>query len=126
MVTVIEAKPKVVIVWKYPPELFNYLRQSYAYSCKARGAPKGWNGRGYWVKTMSVLIEIANSDKESKFLMVGYEEVGEEVTERVYRRHYWWLKSYDRDLQPEGVYKERRPAEAVNPLNIPGVKLCPE
>lgn len=124
MVTVIEVKPKVNIVWKYPPELFSYLRQSCAYSCRARGAPKGWNGRGYWVKTISDLIEIANSDKESRFLMIGYEEVGEKVAPRVWCRKYWWLKSYDKDLQPDGVYKERRPAEAVSPLNIPGVTLC--
>lgn len=121
MVTVIEVKPEIKpkVIWKYPPELFSYLRRGCAYSCKARGAPKGWNGRGFWVKTMNELIAIANNpNKESRFLMVGYQEVGEKVAPRVYCRKYYWLKSYDRDLQPEGVYKIRRPAEAVDPLSI--------
>lgn len=122
MVTVVEVKPEVKpevnIIWKYSPELFTYLRQSRAYTCKARGSLKGWNGRGYWVRTMEELIKIASSDKESRFLMIGYEEVGEKVAPRVYCRRYWWLKSYDRDIMPGGIYRERRPAEAVNPLEV--------
>ena len=122
MVTVVEAKPeikpKVNIVWKYSPELFSYLRQSCAYTCRTRGPLRGWSGRGSWVRSIEELLEIANSDKESRFLMIGYEEVGEKVAPGVWCRRYWWLKSYDRDLQPEGVYKTRRPAEAVNPLEV--------
>jgi len=101
------------IIFKYDPSIFEYLRQGSAYSGRAIGPLRGWNGGGCWVKDMPALIKVANSDKESRFLMIGYEEVGEKVATRVYRRKYWWLKSYDKDLQPEGVYKERRPAEAT-------------
>lgn len=123
MVTEIEVRPKpeIKVVWKYPPELFSYLRQGCAYSGRAAGALRGWSGGGCWVKDMAALITIANSDKESRFLMIGYQEVGEKVATRVYQRRYWWLKSYDRDLQPNGVYKTRLPCEAVNPLSILGV-----
>jgi hypothetical protein len=35
-----------------------------------------------------------------------------------YRRRFWWLKPYDRDLEPDGVYADHYPAEAVDPGSI--------
>jgi len=126
MVVATKIEPKTDIVWKYPPEIFTYLRQSYAYTGRARGSLRGWSGdKSYWVRSISEMFGVSKNG-ENKSLMVGYEEVGERVAPRVYCRHYWWLKSYDKDIQPEGVYKTKKPCEAVDPLNIPGVILCPE
>lgn len=52
--------------------------------------------------------------------IIGYEIINRkhEPAQDVYNRRVWWLKTYDRDLDPEGVYKHMHPNEAVLPDSI--------
>jgi len=42
---------------------------------------------------------------QDEALTIGYAVVGKEHGIPVYNTKYFWLKSYDRDFQPEGVYR---------------------
>lgn len=124
MVTTIEAKPKIAIVWKYPPEQFPYLREGLHITNKAVGKIHGWSGDRYrWVKTLEELKRYSKHFEETRargvetiqeirFLMVGYEEV-ERDGSGLYFRRYLWLKSYDRAVLRNGIYKDRMPCEAT-------------
>lgn len=93
------------IVWLRDPLQFSYLRESFRYSMRRRGPISGRN-----------IGDLA--------FIVGYAECapgsGEYVYDRVnvYRRRFWWLKVYDRDLDPNGVYAHACPMEAVDPASI--------
>lgn len=112
------------IIWKYNPSLFPYLRQSVHIINKTKGTIHGWSGNRYrWVRTLEELQYYANhfevtvargveNVQEIRFLMVGYEEV-EKDGSGIYFRKYYWLKSYDRYVLPNGLYKDRMPAEAT-------------
>ena len=115
------------VVWKYPPEQFSYLRQSTYLTTKPKGPIRGWSGRGRWVRTLEELREVAKVAEalyekglckfyRETFLLVGYEELEPTGHWSTYHRLFWWLKSHDRDVWPDGVYKPpSQPAEAINP-----------
>jgi hypothetical protein len=56
--------------------------------------------------------------------MVGYATVRPQKGNDLYNRRIWWLKKYDRDLDPNGVYGQLTwgmgpaPHEAVLPTSI--------
>lgn len=125
MVTVIETEPRIKrIIWKYNPSLFPYLRESLHITNKAVGKIRGWSGDRYcWVRTLEELEYYAKHFEETRargvktiqeirFLMVGYEEV-EKDGSGLYFRKYYWLKSYDRYVLPEGIYRNGMPSEAT-------------
>jgi len=119
------------LVFKYPPSMFPYLRKSIAITTKATTPPRGWSGDRYrWVKTLEELRHYAHhfedttargvkNVQDTRWLMVGYAEA-EKDGSGLYFRRYWWLKCYDRAVLPNGIYKERMPAEAVRMFaNVP-------
>ena len=51
-------------------------------------------------------------------LLVAYAEVVNTHSWVGYERRYWWLRSYDKDVYPDGNYATGHPCEAVDPLSI--------
>lgn len=49
--------------------------------------------------------------------VIGYELLSHRAGEPFHYR-FWWLKDYDRDIDPEGTYKNNCPIEAVIPVSI--------
>lgn len=95
------------IVWLRDPLQFSYLREG-VYATTQRRGP---------ISSRRISRELA--------FIVGYaecvskkEESGWPTVYRVYRRRFWWLKKHDRDLDPNGVYAHKYPAEAVDPTSI--------
>lgn len=121
---------EVRIVWKYPPEQFAYLRETTYWTMRSKGPIYGWSGRNGWVKTLEELKKVADVRREMKsrggnmhwapdaYLLIGYAEVVNTHSWVGYERRYWWLKSYDRDVCPDGIYARGTPHEAVAPLSI--------
>jgi hypothetical protein len=61
--------------------------------------------------------------------MVGYAILGPDAkasrASGTFRRRVFWLQPHDRDSEPEGLYANRAPAEAVDPRTLqPRVKGC--
>lgn len=79
------------ITWLHEPEKYSYLRESTSVTCDPNEIPK-----------------LENDD----WLLVGYENYARDY-DGIYFRRYWWLKNYDRDIDPNGVYATGQPAEAV-------------
>jgi len=121
---------EVRIVWKYPPEQFVYLRETTYWTMRFKGPIYGWSGRNGWVKTLEELKKVADVRREMRdkgenmkcapdaHLLIGYAEVVKTHSRVGYQRRYWWLRSYDRDVRPDGVYAKGHPCEAVDPLSI--------
>ncbi len=88
------------IVWLMDIEKIEYVRETIAQGISRR---KG-------------LIKYAD------FVVVGYSELTKDAPNTGYpgnfRRRIFWLKEYDRYLQPNDVYKANSPAEGVDPLTI--------
>jgi hypothetical protein len=88
------------IVWFEDPLKYTYLRETYK--------------TGYPSKPKKDKIMF-----EHQHCIVGY-EVSKRGTETIYR--VWWLKTYDRDVDKNSIYKNHAPAEAVKPQSIkPGI-----
>jgi len=116
---------EVRIVWKYPSEQFVYLRETTYWTMRFKGPIYGWSGRNGWVKTLQQLQKVANARREMELrggnmkwhpdahLLIGYAEVVNTHSWVGYQRRYWWLRSYDRDVRPDGVYAKGHPCEAV-------------
>jgi hypothetical protein len=98
-------KPNRKIVWLEDPLKFTYLREHGITSC----------GR-FPIRFASLC--------DTK--VVGYEKIRYEPVEGRSGLHYyryWHLRSWDRDRDPNGVYKDDCPCEAVVPSSIkPGEK----
>lgn len=101
------------IVWLRDPEQFAYLREGVTCTTRRSGP-------------------ISGRYIEDLAFIVGYAECapkGESGRGRTaYRRRFWWLKKYDRDLDPQGVYARGRPAEAVDPRRVVAnepSRVCP-
>ena len=121
---------EVNIVWKYRPEQFSYLRESTYWTMRSKRPIYGWSGKNGWVKTLEELQKVADVRREMKskgenmhwapdaHLLVGYAEVMNTRSWVGYERRYWWLRSYDRDVCPDGNYAKGHPCEAVDPLSI--------
>lgn len=92
---------EVRLVWLAAPEQFTYLRESTYTTTRPRGP-------------------IARRFAGDGGRIVGYAEKAADGS-GMYVRRVWWLKSYDRDLDPTGVYARRHgvyPHEAVRPSSI--------
>ena len=55
--------------------------------------------------------------------IVGYSEISPNIKAAWpyyggWLRRIWWLKTYDRDLDPDGTYRAWCPSEAVDPASI--------
>jgi len=90
------------IVWLEDVSNCDYVRQGYVYSKKKKGKPA---------------FKSVNTSR-----LVGYEELDPATTTRKsaeYRAIYT-LRAYDRDSEPEGIYKTEKPTEAVNPKLLYG------
>ncbi|MCA1915140.1 DUF6009 family protein [Methanospirillum hungatei] len=100
-----------MITWLDNPLNYSYVRKTLYISLSSR----------FPVKTIG--------NKFQQFgKLIGYElvERRDSNTKGVYLYHhqFYWLKEYDRDLSPDGVYKGprgfggRMPTEAVNPVRL--------
>lgn len=86
------------IVWLHDPLRFKYLRETLCLFTRGRGHirdpyPPPW-------------------------LLVGYAEVRRSGGRGMYQRRVWWLKDYDYDYDPGGLYATGWPMEAVDPASI--------
>ena len=99
---------EIDIIWLYDPKDFEYVRQAFR---------TGWDE-----PPTQADFEL---DGE---ILVGYAIISENqsATLRWENHRVFFLKSYDRYYQPQGVYKIGCPLEAVDPLTIkpgfPGIK----
>ena len=103
MATTVEIQNEDGIVWVHDPLKFRYLRESNRFTTQRRRFP---------VKRKDVLI-------------VGYATHHKKGHGRtVYNRRFWYLKKWDRDLEPDGPYAVKNfrygpmPCEAVIPESI--------
>lgn len=88
------------IVWLEDPLKFTYLRE------------KRWDKfKNYFsIKEAKTLDDFAK--------IIGYEYLGLDSRGFLHNFRMWWLKKHDRDISPNGVYKNGCPAEAVIPSSI--------
>ncbi len=93
------------IHWDESIENLDYVRESIAYAgTRQRGVP--WHGAGRRVG-YAILRSDADNDGHR-----GY-----------FERRVVWLKDYDRDSDPHGVYETGTPSEGVAPLTVaPGIR----
>lgn len=94
---------KTEIVWLEDPLQFTYLREMTYLTTKPR--------------QFRINSPIVNGQAK----LVGYEIITLERNEKhpqTYSRRFWVLKKHDRDIDPDGVYKDRYPTEAVIPASI--------
>jgi Family of unknown function (DUF6009) len=85
------------MVWLDNPLNYTYLRET-IYHSEVSHLPNG--------------LFLSDMDR-----VVGYQLISHE-TGGVFIFRFWWLKTYDRDIQPEGIYKYGAPCEAVIPLSV--------
>ncbi|WP_371656741.1 MULTISPECIES: DUF6009 family protein [unclassified Streptomyces] len=88
------------VVWLEDPENLDYVRQALDKTPRRRGRPRyARDGRmvGY-----SELSQHAESDPDSGLQL----------------RRVFFLLPHDRDTQPEGLYREGAPGEAVDPRTV--------
>lgn len=102
---------KTEIVWLEDPLNFTYLRETKWCSLKP--------------KQIRLKTPIWGEQAE----IIGYEifhrEQGESA-QSTYTRRVWWLKKHDLDIDPNGIYKNNQPSEAVIPSSISvGKKSAP-
>jgi hypothetical protein len=99
--------------------------------CEARAAPE-W--RIVWVEDISRLDYVRESNydtfssrarrpakRDYPGRLVGYSELKPEAEPEApgyFRRRVFWLKDYDRDSEPGGVYRTGTPSEAVDPRTV--------
>lgn len=108
---------ETAIIWKYSPTRFTYLRESIYWTMRPREPIHGWAGEGIRLQTLEELKAVAGSEVDRR-LIIGYAEVRNTHSREGYGRRYWWLRTYDRDVSPGGIYATRAPAEAVVPLSV--------
>jgi len=93
------------IHWDEPIENLDYVRQSMAYS-GTRSRPVTWRGPG-----RRVGYAVLQPDADN----VGRHRGS-------FDRRVFWLKDYDRDSDPNGVYQTGVPSEGIDPLTVaPGI-----
>jgi hypothetical protein len=91
---------EIDIEWLRDPMQYEYLREGIQ---ATRNNPSG--------KLKPVL------PKDS--VLVGYgKNQSQWQSSGIYIRRFWWLSRHDRDLDPDGVYKDFSPSEAVVPSSI--------
>lgn len=86
------------IIWLNEPTKYTYLRERMEFMRSSR----------FPIKTFDLSLMA---------LVVGYELVGRRPDDTFMFR-VWWLKSVDRDFEPDGSYKDNCPREAVMPSSI--------
>lgn len=93
---------KKEIIWLEDPLKYSYLRET------------------VYITTAPKKIAIKTPIWENQAKIIGYEIFikENEAAQNTYERRVWWLKKSDRDLDPEGVYKNNHPYEAVLPESI--------
>ncbi len=94
---------ELAIHWDEPIDNLDYVRASMAYAgTRARGVP--WYGPG-----RRVGYAILRPDADNAGLYY-------------FDRRVFWLKDYDRDSDPGGVYETGTPSEGIDPLTVaPGI-----
>lgn len=88
------------VVWLEDPGHLDYVRQALDKTPRRRNKPRyARDGRmiGY-----TELADSANADPDSG----------------LYRRRVFFLLPHDRDTEPEGVYRQGAPGEAVDPRTV--------
>ncbi|MGW7397857.1 DUF6009 family protein [Streptomyces cyaneofuscatus] len=88
------------VVWLEDPEHLDYVRQALDKTPRRKNKPRyARDGR-----------------------MIGYIELGTDAEadpdSGLYRRRVFFLLPHDRDSDPEGVYRQGAPGEAVDPRTI--------
>ncbi|MGW1296261.1 DUF6009 family protein [Streptomyces sp. NPDC002533] len=88
------------VVWLEDPERLDYVRQALDKTPRRKNKPRyARDGR-----------------------MIGYIELGADAEadpdSGLYRRRVFFLLPHDRDSEPEGVYRQGAPGEAVDPRTI--------
>lgn len=96
-----EIKNESELVWLIPPERFTYLREGTAATMKSKGVPVP-------KKTFPIIVGYANHKRI----------IAPKGAYSTYVRRFWFLKEYDRDIEPDGCYKDTAPCEAVIPTRI--------
>jgi len=93
---------EIDIVWLDDPTKYRYLREYQTFTTQPRAR-----------------IAI-NKD----YVLIGYAVAAKDKGRRAYTRRFWFLKKYDRDFEPSGIYGQHTfergpaPAEAVLPTTI--------
>ncbi|MFD9053252.1 DUF6009 family protein [Streptomyces zaomyceticus] len=88
------------VVWLEDPGHLDYVRQALDKTPRRRNKPRyARDGR-----------------------MIGYTELADSATadpdSGLYRRRVFFLLPHDRDTEPEGVYRQGAPGEAVDPRTV--------
>ncbi|MCX5199237.1 DUF6009 family protein [Streptomyces sp. NBC_00249] len=91
---------EVNVVWLEDPEALDYVRQALDKTPRRRGRPRYHrDGR-----------------------MIGFTELGEtaeaDPDSGLQKRRVFYLLPHDRDAEPNGLYREGAPGEAVDPRTI--------
>jgi len=86
------------IVWIENPLNYTYLREQYHESSSPR----------FPIKNLSLLRGMEK--------IIGYQIMSRK--KNCYEFRFWYVRRYDRDIDPNGVYKNSCPSEAVIPDSI--------
>ncbi|WP_331731002.1 DUF6009 family protein (plasmid) [Kitasatospora sp. NBC_00070] len=88
------------VVWLEDPTSLDYVRQTIDKTPRRRGKPR-WLRDGRMVG-YAELDEAAEADPDSG----------------LHRRRVFFLLAHDRDLDPDGLYADGAPGEAVDPRTV--------
>ncbi|RSS81241.1 DUF6009 family protein [Streptomyces sp. WAC06614] len=88
------------VVWLEDPSELDYVRQAHDKTPRRKGKPRYYrDGR---MVGFTELSETAEADPDSG----------------LHKRRVFYLLPHDRDAEPEGLYREGAPGEAVDPRTI--------
>ena len=90
----------IEIIWLEDPTKYQYLRETILSLRSPRQIP------------------LKRNLFSDQYKIVGYEIFTKHIPHPLYNRRIWWLKTYDRDADPAGVYRDDCPSEAVIPSSI--------
>ena len=108
------------IVWLEDPLKFRYLREGIFNNWRYEqiGPNNTIKGVGEFAKLVGYEVVV---DKKTKITIQPEDKLKLTIKlndSQKFSRRFWWLKPHDRDLDPEGCYKDHAPSEAVVPSSI--------
>lgn len=109
---------EVGIVWLEPPENHPYAREDF-YPCDSPDGPTHYGG---------CLQDLGKPGEPGTRRLVGWATLSPDAppiphyAPPHWARRIFYVKEYDRSNKPDGIYKDDKPWEGVDPLTVaPGV-----